>query len=119
MFIVDPVSKKITLHKGDCGSVVYKINGFTLDDSARAKWTMKDAKGNVVKLVIAPFDENNQFEVVFENKDTDRLAAGKYEYDVRIAKEPIYDEDGDIIDGYIRTPESPLTVELLSVVGDI
>lgn len=118
MFIVDPTTKKITLHKGDTGTVVYRVSGFDLDESSRAKWTMKDSKGDVVKWGVFPFTDN-QFSVVFANGDTDTLPAGKYSYDVRIAKEPVFDEEGDIIDGYIRTPESPLVVELLPVVGDI
>ncbi len=118
MFIVDPVTKKITLHKGDTGSVMYRVTGFDLDESARAKWTMKNSKGEVVKWGVYPFTDN-QFSVEFTNNETDTLPAGKYSYDVRIAKEPEFDEEGDIINGYIRTPESPLIVELLPVVGDI
>lgn len=62
----------------------------------------------------------NDFTVTFMNADTDTLATGGYTWDVRYVINPYYDEDGKIVDGdQVITPNSPMSMNLLTVVGDI
>lgn len=119
MFKVDPETRKITLHRGDTGVACFRLVGYTLSSNDRVLWTMKDGLGTVVKEGIYT-PEDNVFRVEFLNAETDYLAPGIYQYDARVAFNPQYDDQGRIIDGdAISTPISPLTVELLSTVGQI
>ena len=62
----------------------------------------------------------NDFTVTFLNADTDTLATGNYNWDVRYVINPYYDEDGKIVDGdQVITPNSPMSMSLQVVVGDI
>lgn len=62
----------------------------------------------------------NDFTVTFLNADTDTLSPGGYTWDVRYVINPYYDEEGKIVDGdQVITPNSPMSMNLLTVVGDI
>ena len=119
MFNWDPETRKITLHRGDTGVVPYVLTGYTLGPNDRVLWTMKDGTGTIVKEGIYT-PEDNKFRVEFLNAETDYLSPGLYSYDTRVAINPVFDEQGRIIDGEcITTPVSPLIVEILSTVGQI
>lgn len=121
MFVVDPATKKITLHRGDTGIVTFTASGYTYGADDRALFTVKDRAGTeIIKTAYAMTD--NAFTVEFTNPLTDSLAPGKYYYDVRYVVDPEYDsgtgqiiEDGDDI----YTPGSPFEIEILSTVGEI
>ena len=121
MFNVDPVTKKITLHRGDTGEVTFTASGYTYGSDDRALFTVKSANGTEIIKTVYEL-ENNAFTVEFTNAMTDYLAPGVYEYDVRYIVDPVYDqatgliiEDGD----NVYTPGSPFYIEILNTVGQI
>lgn len=64
--------------------------------------------------------ERNTFTVMFYNSDTDQVTPGGYSWDVRYVINPYYDEAGALVDGdQIITPNNPMNIQLLTVVGDI
>ena len=119
MFVVDPATNTITLHRGDTGEVTITVSGYTYQEDDRALFTVKDASGSeVIKRVYEMAD--NAFTVEFENADTDYLAPGTYYWDVRYIVNPQYDGEGHIYDGDgVGTPGSPFNLVLLGTVGQI
>lgn len=119
MFKIDPETKRITMHRGDTGSVPYVITGYEFGENDRVLWTMKSDNGTEVKKQLCtPVD--GRIVVDFVNSDTDSLAPGTYRYDIRIIANPVYDEGGNVVDGtMVNTPQSPLYIEILSTVGQI
>lgn len=118
MFQVD--GSTITMSRGDTGSVVFKATGHTFAAEDRALFTMKSPEGTVVKQEAYPIDSGGVFTVYFLNAETDYLAPGSYTYDVRYVIGPIYDEEGNIVDGdQVITPKLPQPLILLATVGNI
>lgn len=111
----------ITLSRGDTGAIKIVADteyAFSSDD--RALFSIKNGVGEVVKQSAFPLDENKAFDVTFFNSDTDSLAAGGYSWDVRYIIHPYYDAEGRIVDGdQVITPEQPMTMNLLNVVGEV
>ena len=90
----------ITLSRGDTGAIKFTAQtDHTFDSIDRALFSIKNAIGEVVKQAAFEIDENKAFVVSFYNADTDHLAAGTYQWDVRYILHPYYDSDGNIIDG--------------------
>ena len=117
MFNVDGF--KINLHRGDTGTIGITATGYTFGPNDRALFTVKDKNGTIVKQGIYPM-VNNRFEVRFLNGDTDYLDSGLYEWDVRYVVEPVYDEEGKIVDGdAVATPKDPMDLNLWRTVGQI
>lgn len=117
MFNVDGF--KINLHRGDTGTIGITATGYTFGPNDRALFTVKDKNGTIVKQGIYPM-VNNRFEVPFLNGDTDYLDSGLYEWDVRYVVEPVYDEEGKIVDGdAVATPKDPMDLNLWRTVGQI
>lgn len=117
MFNVDGF--KINLHRGDTGTIGITATGYTFGPNDRALFTVKDKSGTIVKQGIYPM-VNNRFEVPFLNGDTDYLDSGLYEWDVRYVVEPVYDEEGKIVDGdAVATPKDPMDLNLWRTVGQI
>ena len=127
MFHVDTETNKITLHRGDTGTVPYRLTGYTFGPTDRVLYTVKDPSGSVIMQEVYALDENNGFRVEFRNGTTDYLAPGMYKYDARVAILPEYDPDdpNKIIDvdfdhgGAVSTPVTPLYIEILDTVGQI
>ena len=125
MFVVDTAQRKITLHRGDTGTVPFHVTGYEFAATDRVLFTMKSRGGQQIMKRIYSLDENGYFYVDFRNGDTDQLSAGQYIYDCRVAIKPEYDDQGNIIDvdfdngGAVATPVSPLVIELLDTVGQI
>jgi hypothetical protein len=119
MFVVDTDNKKITLHKGDTGTAPFRFTGFTLEGNVRVLWTIKNRRGELImERIYTPVD--NEFSVEFSNSDTDSLPAGTYYYDARVVIDPVFDDQGHIVDGeYVNTPASPLQIEILDTVGEV
>ena len=64
--------------------------------------------------------KKNEFVVVFFNSDTDTLQPGNFSWDVRYVINPYYDEYGNLVDGdQVITPNVPMGMQLLTVVGEI
>ena len=123
MYIVDGYN--ISLSRGDTGALKIKaeatLNGepFTFGNDDRALFSIKNNQGEIVKEVAAAMEEND-FVVYFLNADTDSLAPGAYQWDVRYIIHPYYDAAGRIIDGdQVITPKEPQAMQLLTVVGDV
>lgn len=111
----------ITLSRGDTGAIKFTANTeYTFESVDRALFSVKNAIGEVVKQSVFEIDENKSFTVPFFNSDTDSLAAGSYQWDVRYIIHPYYDSAGNIIDGdQVITPRQPMTMQLLQVVGEV
>ena len=66
--------------------------------------------------------ENGVVTIRFVNSDTDSLDPGKYEWDVRVVLEPVYDPEhnNELSDGEeVITPEEPMALTLVGTVGQI
>lgn len=123
MYIVDGYS--ISLSRGDTGALRViaeaTLDGqpFTFGSDDRALFSIKNGQGEIVKEKVAELVDN-EFTVYFLNADTDSLAPGSYQWDVRYIIHPYYDDNGRIIDGdQVITPKEPQTMQLLTVVGDV
>lgn len=123
MFSVDGYN--IMLSRGDTGGLRVNadatLNGapFTFGSDDRALFSIKNGQGEVVKEKVAEMT-NNAFTVYFLNADTDSLSPGQYSWDVRYIIHPYYDASGRIVDGdQVITPKEPMSMNLLTVVGDI
>lgn len=109
----------IMMSIGDTGSVTITATGHTFTDEDRAIFTVKNASGVVVKEGYFEM-EDGSFTVDFANADTDGLKAGTYSWDVRYVINPYYDDDDRIIDGdEVITPNQPMALQLVNVVGEV
>ena len=123
MYNVDGYS--INLSRGDTGALkvtaTATLDGepFTFSSDDRALFSIKNSQGEVVKEKVAEMTDN-AFMVYFLNADTDSLSPGQYQWDVRYIINPYYDASGRIVDGdQVITPRQPMTMQLLTVVGDV
>lgn len=125
MYYVEGTS--ITLSRGDTGALRIRANvtrrdtgeSYTFGERDRALFTVKSASGQIVKQRAYPITDN-MFTVIFYNADTDQFAPGGYTWDVRYVINPYYDESGNIVDGdQVLTPNMPMSMNLLTIVGDI
>lgn len=118
----------ISISRGDTGAVRFRADvliggeggtAYTFDENDRAIFTIKNGNGEIVKEKITAM-EDNVFTVVFYNADTDALSENtSYTWDVRYVINP-YWENGRIVDGdQVLTPELPMSMRLLNVVGEI
>ena len=115
----------ITLSRGDTGAMrvvaTATLDGqpFTFGPDDRALFSIKNGQGEIVKEKVAQMT-NNAFMVYFLNADTDNLAPTNYSWDVRYIIHPYYDSTGRIVDGdQVITPKEPMSMNLLTVVGDV
>lgn len=117
----------ITLSRGDTGALKIKATvtrrdthqSYTFGERDRALFSIRAGNGQVVKQKIYEMT-NNEFTVIFMNADTDKLLPGGYSWDVRYVINPYYDDYGNIVDGdQVITPNLPMNVNLLTVVGEI
>lgn len=119
MFIVDPATKRITLHRGDTGEMTVTATGAEFTSADRALFTVKSGDGTEILKRVYELTEG-AFEVEFGNPDTDYLAPGTYYWDVRYAFDPTYDTSGNITDAdCVSTPGSPFEMVILGTVGQI
>lgn len=115
----------ISLSRGDTGALkvtaTATLDGepYTFAATDRALFSIKSAQGEIVMQKQCEMT-NNAFTVYFLNADTDSLAPGSYSWDVRYIINPYYDDNGKIIDGdQVITPKEPMSMALLTVVGDV
>ena len=123
MYNVDEYT--ISLSRGDTGAL--KVNAtatldgqaFTFGTDDRALFSIKNANGEIIMQKACEMTDNS-FTVYFLNSDTDSLAPGAYSWDVRYIIHPYYDSSGKIVNGdQVITPKLPMTLSLLTVVGDV
>ena len=124
MFVVDADTKKITMHRGDTGSITFTVTGYDFSDlnDAVALFTLKKAKTGESVLTESKHikSTNGVFTINFTNETTDYLTPGNYEYDVRIVLDPELDGNDMPTSGtVVRTPYDPIPVEIRRTVGEI
>jgi hypothetical protein len=121
MTLFDVDGYTITLSRGDTGAIKFVADTeYTFASIDRALFSIKNATGEVVKQEAFELDSNKAFVVTFFNHDTDTLPAGTFQWDVRYILHPYYDSEGNIIDGdQVITPNQPMTMQLLQVVGEV
>lgn len=111
----------ISLSRGDTGAIKFIADTeyeFAAED--RALFSIKNGVGEVVIESAFALDSNKAFVVTFFNSDTDNLTPTTYSWDVRYIIHPYYDESGRIIDGdQVITPNAPMNLNLLTVVGEV
>lgn len=115
----------IELSRGDTGALTVKANAtlegepYVFGANDRALFSIKSGNGEIIMQKICPM-VNNAFTVQFLNADTDSLAPGSYSWDVRYIINPYYDDSGRMINGnQVITPRAPMSLNLLTVVGDV
>lgn len=115
----------ITLSRGDTGALYVEAEAtlndepYTFGENDRALFSIKNANGEVIMQKACEM-ENNAFIVYFLNADTDSLSPGSYSWDVRYIINPYYDSSGKIVNGdQVITPNTPMDMNLLTVVGDV
>ena len=124
----------ITLSRGDTGAIriraltTRKDTGEKYDfgPNDRAVFSIKNGAGELVREKYCElgyyngttWTPTNNFVVVFHNADTQNLNGG-YNWDVRFVINPYYDGT-KIVDGdQVLTPNTPMSINLLNVVGEI
>ena len=123
MFWIDEQGT-INLSVGDTASFTISATGYTFDNDDRALWTVKNNQNKVVFERAYPLVsndlENGVFQVNLINSDTDMLAPGDYNWDVRYIIHPYYDSKGRIFDGdQVITPKEAQKLKLLPVIGEV
>lgn len=115
----------IELSRGDTGALTVKANAtlegepYIFGENDRALFSIKSGNGEIIMQKVCPM-VNNAFTVQFLNADTDSLAPGSYSWDVRYIINPYYDDSGKMINGdQVITPRAPMSLNLLTVVGDV
>ena len=133
----------ITLSRGDTGAIriraltTRKDTGEKYDfgPNDRAVFSIKNGAGELVRekyCELGYYDDpdaaepewipTNSFVVVFYNADTQNLN-GNYSWDVRFVINPYYEDPETkkkIVDGdQVITPNTPMSINLLTVVGEI
>lgn len=106
MFKLDTDGSTILMHRGNTGTIRITLTGYTFGANDRVLFRMRSPNGTIIKSKICEVDENNQIEIEFVNEDTDYLAAGYYYYGITAATDPVYDDEGEIINGSgVSTPQ--------------
>lgn len=119
MFIINPENGEITMHKGDTGVILLRARNAEFSSADRAVFTIRDGTGEIIKEQVSELVDG-AFRVIFNNSDTDGKAVGTYKWDVRYIWNPVYDGEGNIIDGFpVYTPRDPMNLFLKAVVGEI
>lgn len=119
MFIVDEETGRITLHRGDTGTITITFTGYDLNNvNAYALFTAKS--GGVETKKECQKIQDNEITVSFTNEDTEALAPGAYEYDVRVIIDPEFDEAGFPVTGpCVYTPKDPINLTIRRTVGQV
>lgn len=115
----------IELSRGDTGALTVTANAtlegepYVFGTNDRALFSIKSGNGEIIMQKICPMVDN-AFTVQFLNSDTDSLAPGSYSWDVRYVINPYYDDSGKMVNGdQVITPRAPMSLNLLTVVGDV
>ena len=110
--------RTIRLSQGDTGVAAFRVEGVTLTDEDRGVFTLGRGGSRVLQKVILP--EGALVRVPFVNEETDGLAPGLYEWDLRIVLGAKTDEQGGVTDGReVITPWPPSRLEVVKVVGKV
>lgn len=112
--MIRTIGTRIIIPKGDTGSFHLTNKGENSENTV-AVFSVKDplTKKTVIEKIIDVSESSIKIEI--ESKDTKELPAGKYFWDLKLYKNPEYDEDGILIDAleidsYYSAFESPLFI---------
>jgi len=132
MFRVDYETGAIEMNVGDTGSfqiAAARDDGEQWTDDDVALFTVRDGSGaDIITRTYGLNDVelgNGVIGIEFQNSDTDQLAAGSYTWEMRYVVNPLYDENGKVVDGdIVRTPGvdglgNPMNLTLKAVYRDI
>lgn len=123
MFVFDPASSAITMHRGDTGAYFVQLRRksgkpFVAGDVALYT-VMQGSKIKISREYRLDDDEgygNGRFLVAFRNSDTDTWAAGSYSTELRVVLNPIR-TDGEVVDGdTVRTIQASKSTITISAV---
>lgn len=129
MFNVNVETGYIDMHRGDTGAFTIRFTGYTLTSSDRVLVTFKSATGTVIKKEYH-VPEDNRIRIQLRNPETDYLETGDYSWDARVIIDPIYDENGNVVEGTgqeaeiidggaVSTPKDPMTLHIRTTVGQV
>lgn len=105
MFKLDTDGSTILIHRGNTGTVRITLDGYTFGNNDRVLFRMLGSNGTIIKSEICQVVDG-AIEIEFVNTDTDYLSPGDYRYGVTAATDPVYDGEGDIVNGSgVATPE--------------
>ena len=99
----------IAVSRGDSAYIIIDITGDVPDDGTEALFTVKkglDGKASFIKRLTV---QGGSIEVNISSVDTNKLAPGKYYWDLRI----IYSEND------VNSPIPPCPFVVMGVVGDV
>ena len=110
----------IQISAGDTGIIRFDVEGVELTGHDRAVFTVKAKSGQVmIRKIIKP-DKADCIMLPFINSDTEKMAPGVYEWDIRIVLKAKLGANGDVVDGeVISTPFAPGQFNVIRVVGSI
>lgn len=129
MFNVNTENGYIDMHRGDTGAFNIRFTGYTLTSSDRVLVTFKSQTGTEIKKEYH-VPENNRIRIQLRNPETDYLDAGDYSWDARVIIDPVYDENGNVVEGTgqeaeivdggaVSTPKDPMTLHIRRTVGQV
>ena len=129
MFNVDTTTGKVTMHRGDTGAFTIKFTGYTLTSNDRILVTFKSGSGSEVKREYH-VPVNNRIRLRFRNPETDYLEAQICSWDARVIIDPVYDDNGNVVEGSgteaeivdggaVSTPRDPMVLEIKTTVGQV
>ena len=110
----------IQISAGDTGIIRMPVEGARLTDKDRAVLTVKDKNGRVMIRKVAKPENERDFVLPLVNADTESMAPGNYEWDIRIVLGAKIGAGGDVVDGdTVATPFPPGQFTVLKVVGSV
>lgn len=113
------LGRTIRISRGDTGLIAFEADGAELSESDLCVFTVRRRSGGVVmEKVIEP--EENVYLIPFTNAETEKMQAGDYEWDVRIALDAVTDSTGRVTGGReIITPWPPSRLTIMKAVGSV
>ena len=129
MFNVNTETGYIDMHRGDTGAFIIRFTGYTLTSNDRVLVTFKSMTGTEIKKEYH-VPENNCIRIRLRNPETDYLDTGDYSWDARVIIDPVYDENGNVVEGSgqeaeiidggaVSTPKDPMTLHIRTTVGQV
>ena len=113
MFKLDTDGTTILMHRGNTGTLRLHLTGYSFGTNDRVYFCMAYPNGTPIKEAICEVDSDGYIEIEFENTDTDYLQAGDYPYAVTAATDPIYDDQGKIVNGSgVSTPRDDMVIRI-------
>ena len=116
---IDKETSAITMHKGDTGAywvTLERSSGNPFESGDIALYTVTQGTTHIIEREYALDDDgagNGRFLIAFRNSDTDTLAAGTYNTEIRVILHPIRTGvtpvDGDTV-RTITASKSTLTI---------